>query len=150
MNSVWHTVGSLWWASHGFWMRESVLRPWSHRPPNHMLYSADYLGFQPEGVHALWPPYSRLLSRDRRSPVPLGSLNDIRLHVNGLMQAFEGSALMIQFPQTNTAPTVYIIPPQSFSCLNIINRNIFVVHKEKTTLITVVFKTAIFQSIFRE
>lgn len=84
MNSVWHTVGPLWWASHGFWMRESALRPWSHRPPNNMLYSADYLGFptrkpvQPEGVHALRPPYSRLLSRDRTPPVPLESLNDIK------------------------------------------------------------------------
>ena len=84
MSSVWHTVGPLWWASHGFWMRESALRLWSHRPPNNMLYSADYLGFpirktvQPEGVHALRPSYSRLLSRDRTPPVPLGSLNDIK------------------------------------------------------------------------
>ena len=149
MNSVWPTVGSLWWASHGFWMRESALRPWSCRPPNHMLYSADYLGFQPGGVHALWPPYSRLLSRPRRSPVPLGCLNDIKAPCEWPDAGIWRECSHDPIPPNQYCTYCLYHSPQSFSCLNIINRNIFVVHKEKTTLITVVSKTAIFQSIFR-
>ena len=146
-------------ASHRFWMRESALRPWSQRPPNHKLHSADFPRFpirktvQPEGAHPLLAPTPNFSAEIWLLLSLWGLWVILRLHVNGLMQgqaAFEWSILMIRFPRFIQHYTY--CPCHSsiiFFPLNIINLNFFCPQGEQLQQLWSL-KLLFFKVFFRE
>lgn len=140
------------------WVRESMCSPWSYKAPKPHAACCRFSGIASDkggsagrgSSSSVGWPLNSFFSETWPLQSPWSLWVTWGLHVMDGQAAAEWGMLTFWFPRLiNLTPTVYSIPLQSPTHLNIINLHFFV-HREKIILITLVPRLLLFKVLFRE